>query len=139
MAEEFKNIIDTSYDKGITPFWIYTTDYIYGMVPADANGDCWIEVAQTFEDPDEPLIKSEKGADLAYQLMMEEIGKGLTFYVEDLKVPQLKAFADGTGKSGSDLIAAVVNELISNTASYSGKADFLIKSKDDLGKLKEKV
>lgn len=136
MSEEFKGLADSSFDNG-TPLWIYTSDYIYGMVPA--GGDRWTEVSYTFEDPDEPLATAEKGADIAYQLMMEEISKGLTFYVEDLKVPVLKQFADGSGKSGSDLIAAVIEELINNTGNYTANADFLIKSKDELDKLKSKV
>ena len=139
MAEEFKSIVDSSFDKGITPFWIYTNDYVYGMVPADPNGDRWVEVSYTFEDPEEPLMTGEKGADFAYQLMMEEISKGLTFCVEDLKVPLLKQFADGSGKSGSDLIAAVIGELINNTASYTANTDFIIRSKDEIDKLKGKV
>ncbi len=136
MSEEFKTIVDSSYDNGI-PLWIYTTDYIYGIVPT--SGDKWLEVSYTFEDPDEPLMKGEKGADFAYQLMMEEISKGVTFYIEDLKVPLLKEFAGGTGKSGSDLITAVIEELVKNTSKYTSNTDFLIKKKDELGKLKEKV
>ncbi|MFX0022432.1 MAG: hypothetical protein ACFE9S_08890 [Candidatus Hermodarchaeota archaeon] len=136
MSEEFKAIVDSSFDNGI-PLWIYTQDYIYGMVPTAS--DKWLEVSYTFEDPDEPLMKGEKSPDFAYQLMMEEISKGLTFYVQDLKVPLLKEFAGGTGKSGSALINAVITELISNTSKYTGNADFIIKSKDELGKLKDKV
>ena len=136
MSEQFKTIVDSSFDNG-KPLWIYTSDYIYGMVPT--AGDKWLEVSYTFDDPDEPLIKGEKSPDFAYQLMMEEISKGLTFYVEDLKVPLLKEFAEGLGKSGSSLIAAVIEELINNTSKYTGNTDFLIKSKDELGKLKGKV
>ncbi len=136
MSEEFKAIVDSSFDNG-KPLWIYTTDYIYGIVPTAS--DKWLEVSYTFEDPDDPLLKGEKGADFAYQLMMEEISKGVTFYIEDLKVPLLKEFAGGTGKSGSDLIAAVIEELINNTSKYTSNTDFLIKNKDELGKLKEKV
>jgi hypothetical protein len=136
MSEQFKTIVDSSYDNG-TPLWIYTTDYIYGIVPS--GNDKWLEVSYTFDEPDEPLIKGEKSPDFAYQLMMEEISKGLTFYVEDLKVPLLKEFAGGSGKSGSGLIAAVIEELINNTSKYTGNTDFLIKSKDELGKLKDKV
>lgn len=135
MSEEFKRIIDSSFDNG-KPLWIYTKDYIYGMLPT--SSDKWLEVSYTFEDPDEPLMKGEKSPDFAYQLMMEEISKGLTFYVEDLKVPLLKEYAGGTGKSGSDLIAAVIEELINNTSNYTANTDFLIKNKDELGKLKEK-
>ncbi len=136
MSEEFKATVDSSYDNG-TPLWIYTSDYVYGMVPT--AGDKWIEVSYTFEDPDDPLMKGEKGADIAYQLMMEEISKGLTFYVDDLKVPALKQFTEASGKSGSELIKAVIEELINNTANYTANTDFIVKSKDELGKLKEKV
>ena len=136
MSEEFKVIVDSSYDNGI-PLWIYTSDYIYGIVPT--TGDKWLEVSYTFEDPDEPLMKGEKGADFAYQLMMEEISKGVTFYIEDLKVPLLKQFAESSGKTGSDLIAAVIEELIKNTSNYTTNTDFLIKNKAELSKLKEKV
>ena len=136
MSEEYKAIVDSSYDNGI-PLWIYTSDYVYGVVPT--GSDKWLEVSYTFEDPDDPLMKGEKGADFAYKLMMEEIGKGLTFYVEDLKVPSLKQFAEGSGKSGSELIKAVIEELINNTANYTANTDFIVKSKDELGKLKEKV
>ena len=136
MSEEFKNIVDSSFDNG-TPLWIYTKDYIYGIVPT--AGDKWLEVSYTFEDPDDPLMKGEKGADFAYQLMMEEISKGVTFYVEDLKGPLLKEFAGGSGKSGSDLIIAVIDELISNTSKYTSNTDFLIKNKGELDKLKQRV
>ncbi|MDX1799246.1 MAG: hypothetical protein R3255_11405 [Candidatus Lokiarchaeia archaeon] len=136
MSEEFKAIVDSSFDNG-TPLWIYTQDYIYGIVPTAA--DKWLEVSYTFEDTDEPLMKGEKSSNFAYQLMMEEISKGLTFYVQDLKVPLLKEFAGGTGKSGSDLINAVIGELVNSTEKYTSNTDFIIKSKDELGKLKEKV
>ncbi|MFX0039137.1 MAG: hypothetical protein ACFFCY_14395 [Promethearchaeota archaeon] len=136
MSEEFKKIVDTSFDNG-TPLWIYTQDYIYGIVPT--AGGKWLEVSYTFEDPDEPLMKGEKSPDFAYQLMMEEISKGVTFYIQDLKVPLLKEFAGGTGKSGSDLINAVITELVNNTSNYTSNSDFIIKSKDELAKLKEKV
>ncbi|MFX1364908.1 MAG: hypothetical protein ACFFCE_07680 [Promethearchaeota archaeon] len=136
MSEEFKTIIDSSFDNG-TPLLIYTKDYIYGMIPT--TGDKWLEVSYTFDDPDEPLIKGEKGADFAYQLMMEEISKGVTFYVEDLKGPLLKEFAGSTGKSGSELISAVIEELINNTSKYTNNIDFIVKSKDELEKLKQKV
>ncbi|GAH59465.1 unnamed protein product, partial [marine sediment metagenome] len=134
--EEFKNIVDSSFDNG-TPLWIYTKDYIYGILPTVS--DKWLEVSYTFEDPDDPLMKGEKGADFAYQLMMEEISKGVTFYIEDLKGPLLKEFAGGSGKSGSDLIIAVIDELISNTSKYTSNTDFLIKNKGELDKLKQRV
>ena len=135
-AEEFKTIVDSSFEKG-TPLWIHTNDYIYGIVPAD--NDRWLEVSYTFDDPDEPLVKSEKGADLAFQLMLEELTKGVSFYVEDLKVAVLKDFAKGLeGKSGSEKISAIIAELISNTGNYSGSLP-IIKSKDELGTLKGKL
>ncbi|MBN1802497.1 MAG: hypothetical protein JW891_13380 [Candidatus Lokiarchaeota archaeon] len=140
MAEEFKNIIDTSFDKGITPFWIYTDDYIYGMIPKDASGSRWLEVSYTFEDPDEPLYKSERDADLSYQFLLgEELSKGVSGYVEDFKVISIKEFAKGLeGKSGSEKIQAITQELINNSANYA--ANFpIIKTKDELAKLKERL
>jgi len=135
-AEEFKAIVDSSFDNG-TPLWIHTKDYIYGIVPAD--NDRWLEVSYTFDDPDEPLVKAEKGADLAFQLMLEELTKGVSFYVDDLKVAALKDYAKGLeGKSGSEKISALIAELINNTGNYSGNLP-IIKSKDKLGTLKGKL
>ena len=136
-AEEFKAIVDSSFDKGTLPLWIHTKDYIYGIVPSE--NDRWLEVSYTFDDPDEPLVKSEKGADLAFQLMLEELTKGVSFYVEDLNVAMLKDYAKGLeGKSGSEKISALILELINNTGNYSGNLP-IIKSKDELGTLKGKL
>ena len=135
MSEEFKALVDSSYDNG-GPIWMYTKDYIYGMVPA--GGDRWTEISYTFEDPDEPLYTTERGADLSFQFLMEELSKGVSFEVDDLKVLVLKDFANSLD-SGSVKIIGLINELISNTGNYTAHTDFLIKSKDDLGKLKEKV
>ena len=135
-AEEFKAIVDSSFDKG-TPLWIYTKDYIYGIVPAD--NDRWLEVSYSFDDPDEPLVKAEKGADLAFPLLLEELTKGVSFYVKDLKVAVLKDFAKGLeGKSGSEKISTLIVELINNTGNYSSNLP-IITSKDDLGTLKGKL
>jgi len=136
MSDEFKSLVDTSYDNG-NPLWIYNKDYIYGMIPA--GGERWIEVSYTFEDPDEPFIKSERNADLSYQFLYEELSKGISFYVEDFNVVSLKNFTkELEGKPGSEKINAIISELISNTNSYSANLP-IIKSKGELGTLKEKV
>ena len=136
MSEEFKAIVDSSYDNG-TPFWLYTSDYIFGMIPTD--NDRWIEVSYTFEEPDEPFYKTERNADLSFQFLLEEVEKGVSFYVEDLKVPLLKEFTITLeGKSGTDKMNAIVSELISNSAKYSANLP-IIKNKDQLNLLKEKV
>jgi len=136
MSEEFKAIVDSSYDKG-TPFWLYTSDYIFGMIPTD--NDRWIEVSYTFEEPDEPFFKTERNADLSFQFLLEEVEKGVSFYVEDFKVPLLKEFTIILeGKSGIDKMNAIISELIGNSAKYSANLP-IIKSKDQLNKLKEKV
>ena len=136
MSEEFKAIVDSSFDKG-TPFWLHTSDYIFGMIPTD--NDRWIEVSYTFEDPDEPFFKTERNADLSFQFLLEEVEKGVSFYVEDLKVPLLKEFANSLeGKSGTDKMNAIISELIGNSANYSANLP-IIKSKDQLNILKEKV
>ena len=136
MSEEFKTLVDTSFDKG-TPFWLHTKDYIFGMVPTD--NDRWIEVSYTFEDPDEPFFKTERNADLSFQFLLEEVEKGVSFYVEDLKVPLLKEFVSSLeGKSGPDKMNAIVAELTNNSDNYSTNLP-VIKSKDQLNILKEKV
>ncbi|MFX1280045.1 MAG: hypothetical protein ACFFA3_11550 [Promethearchaeota archaeon] len=136
MSEEFKAIVNSSFDKGI-PFWLYTTDYIFGMIPSD--NDRWLEVSYTFEDPDEPLLKTERNSELSFQFLLEEVEKGVSFYVEDLKVPLLKEFALSLeGKSGPDKMKEIISELISNSSKYSENLP-IIKSKDQLNILKEKV
>ena len=136
MSEEFKALVDSSFDKG-TPFWLHTKDYIFGMVPTD--NDRWIEVSYTFEDPDEPFFKTERNADLSFQFLLEEVEKGVSFYVEDLKVPLLKEFVISLeGKSGLDKMNAIIAELTNNSDKYSTNLP-VIKSKDQLNTLKEKV
>jgi hypothetical protein len=136
MSEEFKALVDTSFDKG-TPFWLHTKDYIFGMVPTD--NDRWIEVSYTFEDPDEPFFKTERNADLSFQFLLEEVEKGVSFYVEDLKVPLLKEFANSLeGSPGPEKIKNIITELINNSDKYSPNLP-IIKSKDQLNILKEKV
>ena len=136
MSEEFKALVDSSFDKG-TPFWLHTKDYIFGMVPTD--NDRWIEVSYTFEDPDEPFFKTERNADLSFQFLLEEVEKGVSFYVEDLKVPLLKEFVNSLeGKSGLDKMNAIIAELTNNSDTYSKNLP-VIKSKDQLNTLKEKV
>ena len=136
MSEEFKALVDSSYDKG-TPFWLYTTDYIFGMIPSD--NDRWIEVSYTFEDPDEPFYKTERNADLSFQFLLEEVEKGVSFYIEDLKVPLIKEFATSLeGKTGTEKLNGFISELINNSAKYSANLP-IIKNKESLGVLKEKV
>jgi hypothetical protein len=128
--------VDSSFDKG-TPFWLYTSDYIFGMIPSD--NDRWIEVSYTFEDPDEPLFKTERNAELSFQFLLEEVEKGVSFYVEDLKVPLLKEFASTLeSKSGGEKMTSIISELINNSNKYSSNLP-IIKSKDQLSVLKEKV
>ncbi|MFX0041741.1 MAG: hypothetical protein ACFE8L_02410 [Candidatus Hodarchaeota archaeon] len=134
--EEFTQLVDSSFDKG-TPLWIYTKDYIYGMVPAD--NDRWVEISYTFEDPEEPLFTTERNADLSFQFLFEELSKGVSFYVEDFNVQKIKDFAKGLeGKPGSDKINAVINELINNSANYSSNLP-IIRSKNELSSLKNKI
>ena len=136
MSDQFKSIIDASYDNG-TPLWISTKDYIYGMVPA--GGDRWTEISYTFEDPDEPLVATERNADISFQLMVKELTMGVSFYVEDLNIQTIKDFAQGLeGQGGSDKINAMISELVSNTGAYSANLP-IIKSKDEALSLKDKV
>ena len=136
MSEEFKALVDSSFDKG-TPIWLHTSDYIFGMIPTD--NERWIEVSYTFEDPDEPFYKTERNAELSFQFLLEEVEKGVSFYVEDLKVPLLKDFVTSLeGKSGPDKMNSIITELINNSSKYSTNFP-IIKTKDELSILKEKV
>ena len=138
MSEEFKGIAESSYDNG-TPFWIHTSDYIFGMVPVDASGARWTEVSYTFEDPDDPLVKTERSAELSYQFLLEEVEKGVAFYVEDLNVNKIKEFAKNIdSKSGPEKINALISELINNSNGYSANLP-IIKDKAGLQTLKDKL
>jgi len=135
---DFKAIVESSYDNGM-PFWIYTSDYIFGMVPVDASGTRWKEVSYTFQEPDDPLFVTERAADLSFQFLLEEVEKGVTFYVEDLKIPIFKEYAKTLeGKPGPEKMNAIIKELVENSTKYSDKLP-IIKSKDDLGTLTSKV
>ncbi|MFX1323149.1 MAG: hypothetical protein ACFFAQ_16050 [Promethearchaeota archaeon] len=134
--DDFTNLVDSSFDKG-TPLWIYTKDYIYGMIPAD--NDRWVEISYTFEDPEEPLFTTERNADLSFQFLYEELSKGVSFYVEDFNVQKFKDFAkELEGKPGSEKINAVITELINNSTNYSSSLP-IIKNKNELNSLKNKV
>ena len=135
---DFKAIIDSSFDNGI-PFWIYTSDYIFGMIPVDASGARWKEVSYTFEEPDNPLFVTERTAELSFKFLLEEVEKGVSFYVDDLKIPLVKEFAKTLeGKSGPEKVNAIIAELITNSSKYSSKLP-IIKSKDELGILTSKI
>ncbi|MHA1192797.1 MAG: hypothetical protein ACTSP9_10940 [Promethearchaeota archaeon] len=138
MSEEMKAIIDASYDNG-TPIWLHTTDYIFGMVPVDSSGGRWTEISYTFEDPDEPLAKTERSAELSFQFLMEEVEKGVSFYIDDLKVPLIKEFAKVLeSKSGPEKINALIAELITNSTKYSSNFP-IIKGKGEVDVLKGKI
>ena len=138
MSEEFKAIVDSSFNNG-TPIWLYTKDYIFGMMPTDSSGSRWTEISYTFNDPDEPLMKSERSADLSYQFLLEEVEKGLSFYVKDFNVNLLKDFTQTLeGKSGSEKMNEIIAELINNASRYSSKLP-IIKTKDELNILKQKI
>ncbi|GAH44064.1 unnamed protein product [marine sediment metagenome] len=135
---DFVTLVNSSFDNGI-PFWIYTSDYIFGMVPVDANGARWKEISYTFEEPDNPLFITERAADLSFQFLLEEVEKGVSFYVDDLKVPMIKEFAKTLeGKPGPEKMNALIAELINSSTKYSSKFP-IIKSKDELSSLTSKI
>ena len=122
-----------------TQFWIYTSDYIFGMVPVDASGTRWKEISYTFEEPDNPLFVTERAADLSFKFLLEEVEKGVSFYVEDLKIPMFKEYAKTLeSKPGPEKMNAIIAELVNNSTKYSSNLP-IIKSKNDLGILISKV
>ncbi|MHA1234369.1 MAG: hypothetical protein ACTSQL_04700 [Promethearchaeota archaeon] len=135
---DFKAIVESSYDNG-TPFWIYTSDYIFGMVPVDASGARWKEVSYTFKEPENPLFVTERTADLSFKFLLEEVEKGVSFYVEDLKIPMFKEYAKTLeGKTGPEKMNEIITELVNNSPKYSSNLP-IIKNKDELGTLISKV
>ena len=135
---DFKAIVESSYDNG-TPLWIYTNDYIFGMVPVDASGARWKEVSYTFEEAENPLFVTERTADVSFQFLLEEVEKGVSFYIDDLKIPMFKEFAITLeGKPGPEKMNAIITELVNNSTKYSANLP-IIKKKDDLKIITSKV
>ncbi|TFG11229.1 MAG: hypothetical protein EU531_11805 [Promethearchaeota archaeon] len=138
MSEEFNAILDSSFNNG-TPIWLYTDDYIFGMVPVDASGNRWKEVSYTFAEKDDPLYVTERDANLSFQFLLEEVEKGVSFYVEDLNVLLIKEFTDSLeGKSGPEKINSFISELIHNSSKYSSDLP-IVKNKDQLSDLKSRL
>ncbi len=137
MSEEFKSIVDKSFEKSIQPIWLYTVDYLYGMMPADEEGKRWVEVVYTLKE--ENFRKKERGAMLSYQFLFEELEKGVSYYIEDFNVNNLKKFSDSIqSKSDPEKIKALIEELKTNSEKYSENLP-IIKSADEAATLKEKV
>jgi hypothetical protein len=109
------------------------------MVPVDASGTRWKEISYTFEEPENPLFVTERTADLSFQFLLEEVEKGVSFYIEDLKIPLFKEYAKTLeGKSGPEKINAIITELVNNSNKYSSNLP-IIKNKDELGTLISKI
>ena len=109
------------------------------MCSSDLSGERWSEVSYTFDDPDEPLFKTERKADLSFQFLLEEVVKGVSFYMEDLNVNKLKDFAKSIdAKPGPEKMNAVISELINNSNDYSANLP-VVKDKAGLQILKDKV
>jgi len=138
MSEEFKKLIDTSFEKSFNPIWIYTDDYLYGLMPADEEGNRWTEISYTFEMED-PLRIKERNAMLSYQFLFEELEKGVSFYVKDFNVNNLKNFANSIqDKSDPEKIKALITELKTNPEKYSENLPIVFK-KENTDILKQKV
>lgn len=138
MSKETKEILDSAFDNG-TPFIIYTDDYIYGLIPLDAEGSRWKEISYMFEGEGDNLETREMAAELSFQFLCEEVEKGLSHYLEDLNVNKVKEFVNSIKeKSGEEKIKAIINELINKSANYSASMP-IIKTKADLQNLKDKL
>ena len=129
-------LLDSSFDNG-TPFLIYTSDYIYGLIPVDPEGKRWREISFMFDEKE--LETREMAAELSFQFLMEEVEKGLSHYVEDLNVIKIKGFSETIkDRSGEEKIRVIIQELINNAGSYSSSLP-IVKSQADIQALKSKV
>ena len=138
MGKEILDILDSAFDIG-TPFIVYTNDYIYGLIPLDVKGQRWKEISYMFEGEKDNLETREMAAKLSFQFLCEEVEKGLSCYVEDLNVIQIKEYIESIkDKSGEEKIKAIIEELITKSKNYSNSMP-IIKSKEDLQALKERI
>lgn len=138
MGNEILKIIDTAFDIR-TPFIVYTIDYIYGLVPLDTEGKRWKEISYMFEGEKDNLETREMAAELSFQFLCEEVEKGLSHYVEDLNVNKIKEYIESIkDKSGEEKIKMIIEELIAKSTDYSASMP-IIKSKEELQVLKDKI
>ncbi len=138
MGKKILEILDTAFDIR-TPFIVYTSDYIYGLVPLDAEGKRWKEISYMFEGEKDNLETREMAAELSFQFLCEEIEKGLSHYVEDLNVIKIKEYIISLKeKSGEEKIKIIIEELIAKSTNYSASMP-IIKSKEELQILKDKI
>ena len=131
--EEYVEILNSAFNNG-TPFINITEFYSYALIPM--GGDKWVEISYDLEEKN--VEKREVNATKAYNMLNEEIEKGMADLVDDLNIFKWKEFkATLTGTDG-EKIEKAVKEIIGNASNYSTKLPVVF-NKDDIAKVISKI
>jgi hypothetical protein len=131
--EEYDAILNSSFDKG-TPFINITEFYSFALIPM--GGDKWAEISYDLEE--KSVERRELSSTKAFNMLCEEIEKGMSEAVEDFMLIKWKEFKGTLSGSDEDKIKAAIAELTSHPTTYSANLPVVL-NKDDLGKVKSKI
>ena len=133
--EKMIAILEGAFDKGV-PFIDYTPNYIYCLIPTD-DEDKWLEVS--YDIPSKELDERSLTTEKAYAMLCEEVEKGISMEITDFMLAKFKEFKESIkDKSNKEKIIGIINELVTNTASYSQNLPVITK-KESLDLVKGKV
>ena len=116
MMEKLKG----AFDNG-TPFIDYCKDYVYAMIPDDADGNNWKEFSYITEDGQ--LSKNERDSEMAYLVIKEEVVRGLPEVVEGLNVNEIQDITDSHVNDPKAVIGDLISKLPANVPSTRTKDD----------------
>ncbi|MHA1776813.1 MAG: hypothetical protein DRO88_07415 [Promethearchaeia archaeon] len=130
---EFMTAIETAFDEGL-PFIDFTEFYTYALIP---KGDKYLEISYDFEDHE---IMENRTLDpaKAYFNFCEEVEKALAEELEIFYLNKWRDFKNSLSGNEAAKLPKLIEELVNNTDTYGNDIP-VIKSPEDLAKLKEKL
>ena len=131
--EEYVQILDNAFTHGI-PFINITEFYSYALIPQ--GGDKWVEISYDLEEKN--VDQREMTATKAFNMLCEEIEKGMSEAVEDFMLIRWKEFKGKLAGSDQEKLTAAIAEMTGNAANYSANLP-VVKDKSDLEKVKAKI
>jgi len=131
--DEFIQILESAFVEG-TPFINSTQHYSYALIP---KGGKWLEVSYDFEDK-EIFDKNEISGSKAYINLCEEIEKAMSEELEVFYLNRWKEFKSGLKGSEEENLKALIQELITNHATYSDNLPVVL-NQDDIKKILDKM
>ena len=127
------SILDSSFEHG-TPFIDYTEHYVYALIP---TADGWNEVSYDIEGKE--LDEKKITAARAFNMLIEEVEKGISMEIKDFMLGTFKDFRKALGdKPDQEKLTTIIKELTENKAKYSESLP-IITSKDELDLVKSKL